>query len=61
MLLYHTFVLDKIVLANAMGCSGVLSGISSHPELMLSLTCKRLAPRLILEVSVSRYKGFNAS
>ena len=58
MLLYHNYVLEKLLLANVMGHSAVLSEISSHQQFMPPLTCNMPAPRLTL--SVSRFKGFNA-
>ena len=59
--LYHHSALDKLLLVNAMGCSAVLSGISSHPQVMPSLSYNGLAPKLTPEMSVFRNKGFDAS
>ena len=58
MLLHHCFILDKLLLVNTMGHNVVLFGTSSSPEFMPSLTCKRLAPRLIPDATISRYRGF---
>ena len=41
--------LDKLLLVNAMGCSTVLYGASSHQKSMPSPTLKRTVPRAIPE------------
>ena len=61
MLLHHHSVLDRLLLVNAIGHKGTLSGISSHPQFIPSLAYNNLAPGLIWDASVCRYSGFIAS
>ena len=59
MLLYHVSAYVKLLHANVVGHTAVLSDALSFGNPIPSLTCRRLAPRLTSDVSLSRYSCFS--
>ena len=60
-LLYLCSVLDTLTLANAMGCSMLLSGAASLGQFVPFLFCSKLAPSPTQYASVSKYSGLALS
>ena len=58
MILYLFSVVDKLLLAKAIGLRILLSGASSLGQFVLSLAHRRLASSPTPDASVSRYSSF---
>ena len=57
LLLYQVSLLFRLLLANATGYNAALSGFPFLGNHILSLNCRRLVPRSILDIFVSRYSS----